>query len=63
MTLATRDWFCRTFQWGCHGNSHGSGGIAPEIGDTWALVLGISFVVGVTAILVDQRKGRRRGDD
>lgn len=30
MWIATQDWWCRTFQWGCHGGQR-MGEAAPEI--------------------------------
>jgi hypothetical protein len=56
MTLATQHWFCRTFQWGCDGGGSGYAGTAPEIGDTWALTLGLALVIGALCMW----KGHRR---
>jgi hypothetical protein len=55
MNIATQHWFCRSLQWFCDGEAVSrSGQVAPEIGDTWALTLGLALVIGVCCLVGDQ---------
>jgi hypothetical protein len=55
MNIATQGWWCRSLQWFCDGDGVSrSGQVAPEIGDTWALTLAWSLVIGVGCIVYDR---------